>query len=275
MMILGLLSDHRAYRSLSPRMHNTVMRRRGLEGIYLPFAVAPERLGEAAAGIRGLGIAGVNVTVPHKEAVAALLDGLAEEAELLGAVNTVVRRGDRLEGYNTDVAGFQEALSAAPGFERNLAGRNALVVGAGGAAKAVAVGLHRLGFRTVWLANRSPNRAEQAARIVGAETIPLERAREVAASADLLVNTTSVSLPAEGAELARIVEGFHPACCRLVVDINYGRTNGIWQQLAAAYDLPFVDGIPMLVHQAALSFRLWTGEPVTADEYFQALDGKA
>ena len=269
MMVLGILGDERVSRSKSPLMHNAVMRRRSIHGVYVPFPVKSEDVGAALQGIRALGIVGANVTVPHKEAVLPFLDGLSHEASLAGAVNTLVRREDRLEGHNTDIHGFVEAIS---GVGLTAAGASVLLLGAGGAARAALVGLSRLGVAEIWVASRDLQRAARVAGPFGARALPLEQVQEAASSARILINATSVSSPQDGPELARLLEPLRLPRCTLVVDLNYGREENLWERLAAASGARFVDGIPMLVHQAARSFALWTEIEVSPDEYLAALE---
>lgn len=273
MKLYGVLGDQRVANSLSPRMHNAVLRSQGLAGIYLAFAVEPALLPQAVGGIRALGLAGANVTVPHKEAVAPLLDWRSEEAGLLGAVNTIVPKQGRLEGYNTDVAGFSDALESA-GFQ--AAGCRALVMGAGGAARAVVLALKKLGAEEILLAGRDPQRTERVSQEVGGRALMLEDGLVAAQDTGLLVNATSVSSPAESPELAGQLAGLDlTPNCGLVFDLNYGRTENMWQILAQKSGVSFSDGLAMLACQARRSFQLWTGRDVPLNEFQQALEGPA
>jgi shikimate dehydrogenase len=251
-------------------MHTEVLRRRGIGGVYVPFHVEQDLIGDAIKGIRALGIAGANVTVPHKEVVIPHLDGVSEEAKIIGAVNTIVRRGGLLKGHNTDVGGFMDALSQA-GFR--AADKTALVFGAGGASKAVLFALHKMKIKGIFLTNRSLDRAKLVSELLGAEVVPFWPPKHIVEAADLVVNTTSVSSPGESPEMARLVESLSLRKCSLVLDINYGRRDNFWADAAAANSVKFMDGIPMLVHQARRSFRHWTSLEVTSDEFFEALKG--
>jgi len=267
-----LLGDERVFRSLSPLMHNTVMKEVGWDGLYVPFAVAPSRVGDAMKGIRALGIHGANVTIPFKELVVPYLDEISEVASTLGAVNTLVRRGEILRGENTDVGGFMEAV------ERtgvSLEGKSVLVVGAGGAARAVILGVRMLGARRVVVANRTLARGAEVASRFQADLIPLDRLPEEAPCAQILINTTAVSQPEEGVELASLIKGLRMPDCCLVFDLNYGRKENLWGQLAERQGIPFVDGLPMLAYQAARSFRLWTGTNVDGDRFLAILRSAA
>ena len=186
--------------SLSPAMHNAAFAALGLDWAYLPFAVEPGQLRSAVEGIRAMGLVGVNITVPHKESVLPLLDELSEEARLIGAVNTIVNRGGRLLGDNTDGHGFISALREETGFQP--AGKTALIIGAGGAAKAVSVRLALSGVREMYVTNRTGKGAEDLAKLLqkcskaSIQVIPWpEQAGEtLSVKADLTVQTTTVGM---------------------------------------------------------------------------------
>ncbi len=273
MMLLGVFGDQRVRHSLSPAMHNAVLAQQGLKGCYLPFAVEPARLPQATEGIRALGLAGVNVTVPHKQAVVPCLDALKGEAERLGAVNTIVNQEGVLVGHNTDVAGFGNALAQA-GFQ--AAGRRALVLGAGGAARAVVLALTRAGAARVWVAGRTLPKVQALADDLQAAAAELKQGAELVAEVHLLVNATSVSSAAESASLAALAAGLTTGgACSLVVDLNYGRPDNLWQGWARRQGARFMDGLAMLAHQARLSFELWTGIKPPLAQFLAGLDKAA
>ncbi|HZK51074.1 MAG TPA: shikimate dehydrogenase, partial [Actinomycetota bacterium] len=139
--------------TLSPLMHNVAFRQLGLDWIYLRWPVAPNSLGDAVRGLRALGADGANVTMPHKEAIVEHLDSLDGDAEAIGAINTIHRSGDELVGHNTDIVGFSEFLVEDAGFQPK--GANALVLGAGGAARAVVKSLANLGAGDITVAARN------------------------------------------------------------------------------------------------------------------------
>ena len=271
MMLLGVMGDGRVMRSLSPRMHNAVLAQQGLAGFYAPLAVEPERVGEAVRGLAALGFIGANVTVPHKQAVIPCLDELDQEAAALGAVNTIVVEQGRLLGGNTDCQGFARALEAT-GYAAS--GRPALVVGAGGAARAVALALGRLGASPLWVAARRPEQARDLCAQVGGRPLDLEEASSAASEAALLVNTASVSTRQESPDMAAWAAGLEAGRLRQVVDINYGRDESFWAALARNRGAGFCDGLGMLAHQAALSFARWTGRTVPAERFLAGLEEK-
>jgi shikimate dehydrogenase len=264
-----LLGGEGVRRSLSPRMHNRVLAACGLAGSYRAQPVPAGGVGRAVARLAAAGAAGANVTAPHKRAVVPHLASLAPEAAALGAVNTLVPAPGGFRGHNTDAAGFADALARA-GFDP--AGARALVIGAGGAARAVAWSLLRGGAARVALAARDPERARRAAAGLGCRGAGLGRAAEWARRAELVVNAASVSTAAESPEMARLAASLRPERCRLVMDLNYGRGGGVWQELARQSGAAFGDGLVMLAAQARRSFALWTGLRPELELFLAALE---
>jgi len=243
--------------SLSPVLHNAAFAATDLDWVYVAFEVAEGRAPEALDGMRTLGLGGLSVTMPHKEAVAAACDRLTEDAALLGAVNCVVPDGHELVGHNTDGAGFLAAL-AADGTDP--AGLACVVLGAGGAARSVALALVRAGAAEVAVVNRTPERAERAVALLGAtgRVVDPGGASGVVAAADLVVNATSVGM-GEGSpgETPVDPEALRPG--QVVVDIVYRPLETELLREARARGATGMNGVPMLVHQAAVAFELWTG----------------
>ena len=269
MITLGIIGDQRVEHSLSPRMHNAVMAKLGLDGVYVRFAVEPQNVAAAITGIKALGLAGVNVTVPYKRAVLPYLSRLSDEAAALGAVNTIKCEPEGMVGYNTDMGGFRQALSET-GFKAE--GSIALVLGAGGAARAVVLALVR-GGAEVMVAARKPVQSTALCDELGGKGISLEQAVEILPGADLLVNAASVSAPMESPEMLAWARNV-PAADKLalVLDINYGRDQNMWEQLAQKNGAQFRDGLPMLAHQARLSFQIWAGIETPVDGFKAALE---
>ncbi|MBI4800474.1 MAG: shikimate dehydrogenase [Desulfarculus sp.] len=269
MMLLAVLGDERVARSLSPVMHNAALKAHGLEGQYLALKVHPAEVGEAVRGLKALGFAGANVTVPHKEAVLPYLSTLSDLARELLAVNTIVVKDGLLEGHNTDVGGF---LAALEGTGQPPKGRAALVVGAGGAARAVVLGLRLAGAARVTVASRRLEQARELCGQLGGQAIIMDDLPQAAGQAEIIVNASAVSTPSESPEMAAMVAGLKlGAGCRLVMDLNYGRRGNFWRALAGRSSAAFLDGLSMLAAQAALSFNLWTGLAATAQEFYAAL----
>jgi len=254
--ILGDPVEH----SRSPAMHNAAFEALGLDFVYVALRVRRADLGQAIAGVRALGIAGLNVTVPHKEAIIPFLDRLSPEARAIGAVNTVVRRGRRLEGYNTDAEGFLRAVRDM-GFRPR--GRHAVVLGAGGSARAVAHALVQSGIRRLTILNRHLARA--AALLEGLDTrgvaidvgrLALADSPDGVFSADLIVNCTSLGLDGKTVPPFEI-KSTRSGC--LFYDLVYGPHPTPFVAAARRQGRTAENGERMLLEQARLAFRIWTG----------------
>jgi shikimate dehydrogenase len=270
MRVYCVVGDNRVVKSLSPRMHNYVFEKRFPESKYVAFNVEKRDLREAVRGIKALGIAGANITVPHKEAIASELDELSHEAETIGAVNTIVRNGDALIGYNTDSGGFNDLL----GFAKfSIKGSNILVLGAGGAARAVLNSLIGHGSHKVFVANRTYEKCLALTQELGGVPISLGHASDLLDDIDLLVNTTSVSSSPEASGFKEIIEmaSHRLRHLKLVIDINYGRDTNIWSDMAVLNQVRFFDGLYMLAAQGRRSFELWTGQTVPMYDYLRPL----
>jgi shikimate dehydrogenase len=256
--IMGCPIEH----SLSPIMHNAAFEAMGIHAVYVPFAVKPEDLGKATMALRALNVSGVNVTIPHKGAVTEFIDEIDQSAKRIGAVNTIVHKNKKLTGYNTDGTGFMLSLRKDGHFDP--AGKKAVVLGAGGAAAAVAISLAEAGVRRLVIANRDKNRAEVLAKRVqkhfDRETLPvaLDESRALywlIRESDLLVNATSVGL--KGSERLTInPNSLHPKL--FVYDLVYRETALL--KMAKRRSLRTLDGLGMLVSQGARSFELFTGK---------------
>jgi shikimate dehydrogenase len=261
--LTGLVAvlGHPVAHSLSPSMHNAAFRAQGVDMVYLAFDVHPDSLGQALEGLRALGARGANITLPHKETVAPLLDTLAPAAARLGAVNTIVNDQGSFVGHNTDVAGFLAALRTVR--PEGAQGIRSLVFGAGGAARAIVAALIEDGAAAVWIHNRTEQRAGalcDSARVWGASSCRVATAadlEDLAREVDLLVNATSVGLSPKVKDSAvpvDIVDSHH-----VVLDLVYGPQPTALVAAAAAKGATALDGREMLVMQAADSYRLWTG----------------
>ncbi|MBA7502077.1 Shikimate dehydrogenase (NADP(+)) [subsurface metagenome] len=248
--------------SLSPAMHNAAFRALGLKCAYIALRVPKPMLADAIAGVRGLDVAGLNVTIPHKISIISLLDELDESANLVGAVNTVKNNRGKLIGFNTDGEGALRALEEKIG---SVKGKEVVLLGAGGAARAIAFSLARAGARLT-IANRTVPRAQALASAVeqklstNVKVASLNRAELTKAlkNVDVLINATSV--------------GMHPKIDKTLVRANMMRRGLV------VYDIVYkplrtkllrearraggktIDGLGMLVHQGALAFEIWTGK---------------
>jgi shikimate dehydrogenase len=255
--------------SRSPAMHNRAFEALGLDARYVPFAVAPEHLADAVRGARALGIRGLSVTLPHKTAIMPWLDEIDPIARAIGAVNTVIRDGDRLRATNTDAEGLTRALLEAGA---TLPGSRATVLGAGGAARASVVGLARAGAAWIHVAARQRERAEALVNdlrtslpgvVLAACDLADTSLRPLFAETDLLVQATSATLD-DSPAARHFTDGLPldelPATA-LVTDLVYKPLATSLLRAAAARGLTTLDGLGMLLHQGALAFELWTGRP--------------
>lgn len=232
-------------KTLSPQIHNAAFAALGLPWTYAPVAIRAGALEEGMGLLDTLGVEGANVTMPHKRDVMRFCSSLDPDAERIGAVNTLVRAGKtRWIGHNTDAAGFAEFLHE----DAQLDPRSALVVGAGGAARAVVVALAGLGVRVIVTARRDKQATEVASLAPGVEVAPWGKR----VTTDLVVQTT----PIEGTELPEVYRLFTKD--RAGIELQYGRETAFLAAARAA-SAPSFDGIGMLVRQAALAFTLWTG----------------
>lgn len=272
MKVYCILSDERAYQSKSPRIFSTVLQRQGIKATYVPFMVRPDDLGQALNSLRILHIAGANITVPYKEAVIPFLDILSEGANIIGAINTIVRDGDKLKGYNTNAIGVMDALGNA---DFAVEGKTALVFGTGGAARAVVFILNWLRTERVYITGRDRQKVNGLVDTFGGEALPMTDLSSTLVPVDIVINATSVSSPDESPDLADIVNTLDLPNCRLVFDLNYGRRENFWQNMAATRDIRFVDGLPALAYQARRTFALWTGMQVPPEEFLNALKNGA
>jgi len=266
--VLGDPVDH----SLSPVMHDAAFAALGLPHLYLRWRVSPAELPAALREARRLGVAGLNLTVPLKETVLPLLDELTPEARHIGAANTLAFRGTRIVGDNTDARGFGRSLRG----RVHLAGARALLIGAGGSARAVGASLVAAGCAEIAVANRTPARGEALARWLrddlrarSVRTMPLAALRESRAleHAAIVVNTTPVGLAGRGVSVR---PGRAPRRC-LFVDLVYARTPFL--AAAARASRPTLDGAGMLLHQGALAFEWWTGRRAPLAAMVLALRG--
>lgn len=251
-----ILGDERVYRLKSPEIFTKLMKQVGMEGTYESFNVKSGNIGEALIELRNLKITGANVTAPYKESIIPYMDELSEGAMIIGSINTIVRKGDKFKGYNTNAIGFMDALKEA-NFE--AAGKSALVFGTGGAARAVIFILNWVDTKPILIAGRSPTNINSIIQHIGGEACPLDTLPDRPLPVKLLVNATSVSSPEEAPELAELVNRLQLPDCELVIDLNYGRSHNFWQDFARTRDIRFIDGLTTLINQARRTFALWTG----------------
>ena len=250
--------------SLSPCLMNAAFAETGLDWTCVAMEVPEGQASGALDGMRAMGIGGLSVTMPHKAAVASGVDDLTAGARALGAVNCIVPDGDRLVGHNTDGAGFLDGLRHDSG--RDVTGLRCVVLGAGGAARAVVHALGLAGAADVAVANRTAGRALRVAELAGAAGHALEPSSVggAVAGADLVVNATSLGMA--GSEAGHPVDPDLVAAGAVVVDLIYHPAQSAWLAALRGRGVEAHNGLSMLVHQAAHAFTLWTGveAPVAA-----------
>lgn len=248
--------------SLSPVMQNSALQACGLNYVYVPFEVASEGLGAAVAGLKALGVAGFNVTIPHKTHIMRYLDGLDDSADAAGAVNTVKNDCGHLIGYNTDGDGLIRAL--ANEFEFNVRGAAIAIIGAGGAARGAVAALCRAGARRIIIANRTLERASELASVMAlrfpdTELLVVASFNELEnsmANVDVLVNTTSLGMNRDDLPLPQLTS--LPRTAK-VYDMVYAPLFTPLLREAAGLGLKGSNGLGMLASQGELAFTIWTG----------------
>ncbi len=259
--LYGIIGDPIGH-SLSPKLHNAVFEKFGMNAVYLAFRVEASRVEQAFDAMRALGIAGFNVTVPHKEAAIDCIDEIPHDIDrVIGAINTIVNRDGRLFGYNTDSPGFLSSLKQELAF--NPKGKKVLLLGAGGAARGVSFSLALAGAEKMWVYNRTREKGVGLADLL-TKHFPKTEFSAIGGSGeaamekiDLVVNTTSVGMegnPGVPLDLRHLKS--QPA----VVDLVYSPEETEFLKQARRLDLRCTNGLGMLVAQAALSFERWTGK---------------
>ncbi|MDP2920720.1 MAG: shikimate dehydrogenase [Dehalococcoidia bacterium] len=269
--VCGVIGDPIEH-TMSPAMHNAAFRQLELDYIYVAFRVTPAQLGKAIAGMKALNIRGLNVTIPHKVNVIPFLDRLDPLAEKIGAVNTIVNEDGALTGYNTDASGFLQALKEGGGERGEPKGKKILLLGAGGAARAIAfIIAAEGGYLTILNRKEELPWAEDIARNIGtAYHMPVgvgeltrEKIERVIPDTDILVNATSVGMT-PGAN-----ESPFPAdllCASLLVfDIVYNPLETRLLREAKTAGARTISGLEMLIWQGVLAFEKWTGQHAPVD----------
>lgn len=261
--------------TLSPLMHNTAIDKIGLDMVYLPFEVEPKDLENAVNAIRTLNILGVNITIPHKEAVIKFLNEVSYDARLMGAVNTIVNKNGRLIGYNTDGYGYLASLKRDLGF--NVRGKNILIIGAGGAARAIIFAIAKKGAKRIVIANRTIKKAVYISnkfkghfRDVEILTLGIDKQelKKRLIDANLVINTTSASMEGKG----DLEIPFNAISKKAVVsDIVYKPLATRFLKNADRLGIKTHSGLGMLVEQGALAFKLWTGRTMPKDVIYKML----
>ncbi|UTL71374.1 shikimate dehydrogenase [Bacillus halotolerans] len=256
--LYGVIGNPIAH-SMSPDIHNAALKDLGLDGHYHAFKVEEDSLEDAVKGIRGLGVQGINVTVPHKVSIMDHLDHIDESAKVLGAVNTVRREGDKLVGYNTDGEGFVKSLMRI--LDKPISELSFLMIGAGGAARAIFTTIVRDNPEKFDICNRTIEKAKQVAESApsfrNVEVLSIKEAEERLEQYDVMIHTTSVGMYPNVEDIPLSLQ--RAASSAVVCDIVYNPIQTSLLKEAKQKGLKTLDGVGMFVEQAALSFRLWTG----------------
>lgn len=237
----------------------------GIDATYEKWEVTPDEVGDFVTGLRAPDAWGINITLPHKQAVIPFLDEVDEWATTAGAVNTIVNHDGRLSGHNTDGPGFLEALRVETGYDPK--GTRALILGAGGAARGILLALIRGGVDSLVIANRTLERAEILAQLsvdngVGSSAVPLsgDALDEAAASADLIVNCTSMGMSHGPDEHGSPLSAAQIPASAIVNDVVYNPLHTPLLREAEIAGATALGGLHMLVYQGVLSFQMWTGQ---------------
>jgi shikimate dehydrogenase len=264
--IFGYPVEH----SFSPTMHNAAFRALSLDFVYVPFHVQPEKIAQAVEGIRAMGMVGVNITIPHKSAVIKHLDELSPEAEMIGAVNTIINLKGVLKGYNTDALGFVKSMEIDAGIEAK--GKRVMLLGAGGAARAVSVQLALSGASEIILTTPNPDEIGNLKQIITSHTLTIikdvfwseDEISNFLSKTDILINATPLGMhPHIDAVLPVRLDCLSKEA--LVCDLIYNPRETLLLQQARQYGLNVQNGIGMLLYQGAIAFQHWTGvePPIT------------
>ncbi len=247
-VLFAVLGDPVSH-SLSPVMHNTALSEVGYNGVYHAFKV--KDIGEAVSGIKALGIRGVSITIPHKVSVIEFLDELDDTAENIGAVNTVINRHGVLTGYNSDCLGAIKAI-----LEKTaIKDKNVVIIGAGGAARAIGFGIMSQGGR-ITILNRTAAKGERLARRLGAEFHPISNLKNT--GCQILINTTPVGMIPDTSVMPVQREDLDKTM--VVMDVVYNPLKTRLLREAENIGCRTVDGVSMFVYQGAFQFELWTGK---------------
>ena len=273
--IVGIIGNPIKH-SRSPLIHNAAIAALGLDYVYVPFHVEPDNLGAAIEGFKATNVVGINVTIPHKQNVMSYLDEISREATLIGAVNTLIFRDGAIIGENTDAPGFLHAMQE-DGFDVPQ-GEAAVVIGAGGSARAIVVALALAGVQTICITNRTVSRAVALATDLSEKTgvsiygIGLDDSKlpHAVGTSQLIVNTASTSMDVSHPLLID-PEWLEPQS--IVYDIVYTPPETRLLQAAAEKNCHTIGGLGMLVHQGAIAFEKWTGINPPVEIMRQALQG--
>jgi shikimate dehydrogenase len=260
--LLGVIG-HPVEHSLSPVMHNAALENLGLNYVYLPFPIKPEDLEAAIKGFAAIGVIGFSITIPHKQAIIPLLSEISPLAKAVGAVNTVIRKNEQWIGTNTDVEGFLAPLQTT--YQRDWSNTVALILGNGGAARAVVAGCNQLGCKSIYVVGRNLAKLEDfrnswanSGLLTNLQVSPWNEIPELISQASLLVNTTPVGMhpnmnqsPLTEEEMKLLAPG------SIAYDLIYIPSPTQFLQQAQKQGAIAIDGLSMLVHQGAAALKMW------------------
>ncbi len=253
-----LLFGHPVSHSWSPLMHNTALKHYGMDARYHAIDLRNSELNDLAAFLNHDKFLGANVTIPYKQVIANYLDTVDRPARQIGAVNTIVKQGYQLAGYNTDYEGFLAPLEE---YEGTIAGYNGIVFGTGGASRAIVVGLIEMGIEEIYLVSRSPNRGSSFDEFDRVQVISYSQWTTYAEEAKLIVNATPLGMhpktdksPVRKSEKQFLTD-------RICYDIVYNPLETKFLRQADSVGATTIGGLEMLIQQGSRSFELWTGKP--------------
>ncbi|WP_026689168.1 shikimate dehydrogenase [Alteribacter aurantiacus] len=257
--------------SKSPVMHNAALKELGISGTYEAYDIHPDDLEEAVDSLRRNHFRGVNVTLPHKVSVMPFLDEVSSDARAIGAVNTIVNENGRLIGYNTDGQGYLNSLIAESG--EDIKNKRVLVIGAGGASRAVAVSLKKYGVNFLAITNRTLSKAKDIARIcepIGrVNVLPSTIAQANVTSFDIIINTTSIGMEPDVTRMPFSLETLKRDS--IVSDLIYTPFKTRFLQVAENKGAKTINGLGMFINQGAIAFELWTGKQAPRDKMRQVV----
>ncbi|WP_138501074.1 shikimate dehydrogenase [Nostoc sp. PA-18-2419] len=271
--VIGYPVEH----SLSPVMHNAAIAHLGLDYVYLPFPIAPENLEIAIAGFAAIDVVGFNVTIPHKQAIVPLLSEITPIAQAIGAVNTVSRQNNQWVGTNTDIEGFIAPLQTT--YNQDWSQKVAVILGNGGAARAVVAGCHQLGFAKIYVLGRNEQKLQAFCDSWNNSSIDenlqvgtWHELAKLIPQTDLLVNTTPIGMypkvdesPLSAAEIAQLPQG------AIAYDLIYIPKPTQFLQLAEKQGAIAINGLEMLVQQGAAALKIWLQQEIPVEVMRQAL----
>lgn len=277
--IVGLFGDPIGH-TLSPLMHNAAFRDLEINCVYLPFHVKKEELRHALKSLDLLGITGVNLTIPHKVGALKYVDKLDKQAELIGAVNTIKLDSGKIKGYNTDGLGFIEALKKECKFDPRQ--KTILVLGAGGAARAVCISLAINKAKKIIISNRTYDKAKKLVQYLDKKlkyraiciSLDKKKLENIASDIDLVVNCTSVGLIDPGTRILKKSFFKKALKLKLVYDLICSKKQTNLLKDAGQFGIKASNGIGMLVYQGALSFEIWTGRKPKLEIMKRALQNR-